>query len=37
MRGRVGDEQRLTHILEAINEIEKYLSDIDLTELGIIQ
>jgi uncharacterized protein with HEPN domain len=32
MRGRVGDEQRLTHILEAINEIEKYLNDIDLTE-----
>lgn len=32
MRGRVGDEQRLLHIEEAIREIEEYLKDIDINE-----
>lgn len=32
MKGSVGDEQRLAHVLEAIDEIEKYLNNIDLTE-----
>ena len=29
MRGRFGNKARLTHILEAIGEIENYLQDVD--------
>ena len=30
MRGELGDKIRLQHILDAIDEIEKYLLDVDL-------
>lgn len=29
MRGKLGDKIRLNHIIDAINEIESYLSDVD--------
>lgn len=29
MRGKLGDKARLMHILEAINEIEHYISKVD--------
>lgn len=32
MRGKIGDEQRLIHIHEAITEIENYTKNIDITE-----
>ena len=32
MRGKIGDEQRLIHIDEAISEIEKYTKDNDFEE-----
>ncbi len=32
MKGKIGDRQRLIHILEAITEIEKYISDTDLKD-----
>lgn len=32
MRGKLGDEIRLTHILESINEIENYVRGIDFSE-----
>ena len=32
MRGKVGDEQRILHIKEAIKEIEGYTRDIDINE-----
>ena len=30
MRGKIGDKERLGHILDAIEEIEAYTADIDL-------
>jgi uncharacterized protein with HEPN domain len=30
MKGKIGDKQRLLHILDAISEIESYTSDIDI-------
>jgi uncharacterized protein with HEPN domain len=30
MRGKIGDRQRLQHILEAIREIQEYISETDL-------
>lgn len=30
MKGKIGDRQRLQHILEAIHEIQQYTSDTDL-------
>lgn len=32
MRGKIGDEQRLLHITEAIAEIENYTRNVDLSE-----
>jgi len=32
MKGSLGDHARLNHIIDAINEVEKYLTDIDLQE-----
>jgi uncharacterized protein with HEPN domain len=32
MRGKLGDKARLMHILEAINEIENYISKVDFDE-----
>lgn len=32
MKGKIGDEQRLIHILEAIHEIATYTETIDLNE-----
>lgn len=32
MRGKIGDEQRLLHIAEAITEIENYTRNVDLSE-----
>lgn len=32
MRGKVGDEQRIVHIEEAIKEIENYTKGIDINE-----
>ena len=29
MRGRIGDRVRLLHILEAMNEIDIYIGDVD--------
>ena len=29
MRGKLGDKIRLNHIIDAINEIESYLNDVD--------
>jgi uncharacterized protein with HEPN domain len=31
MKGKIGDRQRLNHIVEAINEIEQYTTNTDLT------
>lgn len=30
MKGKIGDRQRLQHILEAIREIQEYISETDL-------
>ncbi|SRR5258706_12290319 len=32
MRDKLGDEQRILHIEEAIREIEEYIKDIDINE-----
>lgn len=32
MRGKLGDKARLMHILEAINEIENYTSNVEFNE-----
>ncbi|HEY4150484.1 MAG TPA: DUF86 domain-containing protein [Chitinophagaceae bacterium] len=32
MRGKIGDKQRLEHILEAITEIEKYTASVTLND-----
>ena len=32
MNGKIGDEQRLLHIKEAIQEIQNYTKDIDILE-----
>jgi uncharacterized protein with HEPN domain len=29
MKGKIGDSQRIAHILEAIEEIESYTQDVD--------
>lgn len=32
MRGKLGDNARLLHIIEAINEIESYIDDVDISD-----
>jgi uncharacterized protein with HEPN domain len=32
MKGKIGDKQRLEHILDAISEIENYTANVDLNE-----
>ena len=32
MKGKIGDKQRLEHILDAISEIENYTANVDLKE-----
>ena len=32
MRGKLGDKARLMHILEAINEIENYISKVEFDD-----
>ena len=32
MRGRIGDEQRIAHIQEAIEEIEQYVNGISIAD-----
>ena len=32
MKGKIGDKQRLGHILDAISEIENYTANVDLKE-----
>jgi uncharacterized protein with HEPN domain len=32
MKGKIGDKQRLLHIIESITEIEKYTSNINFVE-----
>lgn len=33
MQDRLGDKVRLLHVIDAINEIENYLQDVDLEHL----